>query len=39
LGEGHATHAELEDAGYTGIDPKDMLFKQYDPTRDVPPPV
>ena len=25
------THAELVDAGFEGIDPKDMLFKQYRP--------
>ena len=25
------THAELVEAGYEGIDPKDMLFKQYRP--------
>ena len=26
-----ATHAELESAGFEGIDPKDMIFKQYRP--------
>ena len=26
-----ATHAELADAGYEGLDAKDLLFKQYRP--------
>ena len=26
-----ATHAQLVDAGYEGLDAKDMLFKQYRP--------
>lgn len=26
-----STHAELVEAGYEGLDPKDMIFKEYRP--------